>query len=119
MTALQATLRDRDGIAVIDLRGDIDRAADEQLATAYERARRDGAQTVALNFEQTDYINSSGIAVIVALLARTRGDGVALCAFGLSEHYREIFEITRLADYITIAGSEDLAVGQTERSGNG
>lgn len=119
MSELQVTVRDRDGTAVIDLRGDIDRSADERLSTAYEQATVAGARTVVLNFEQTDYINSSGIALIVGLLARARGHGVRLHAFGLSDHYREIFEITRLVDYMTIADSEDAAVGETQRSSDG
>ena len=116
MTELHATVRDRDAGAVIDLRGDIDRAADARLSAAYDEATLGRSQTVVLNFEPTDYVNSSGIALIVGLLARARADGVRLCAYGLSEHYREIFEITRLADYITIADSEDIAVGGTQRS---
>jgi anti-anti-sigma regulatory factor len=38
----------------------------------------------------------------VGLLARARTNGQVLSARGLSEHYRQIFEITRLADFMTI-----------------
>ena len=107
---LLATVRERGASAVIDLRGEIDRAADERLAQAYGDATRDGAQTVVLNFEYVDYINSTGIALIVGLLAQARAQGVHMSACGLSDHYREIFEITRLADFMTIADSEDHAV---------
>jgi hypothetical protein len=37
-------------------------------------------------------------------------------AYGLSDHYREIFEITRLADFMTITDNEDRAVGGPEGS---
>ncbi len=107
---LQATVRDHDGTAVVDLRGEIDRAADERLAGAYDEATSGGARAVVLNFEQVDYINSTGIALIVGLLAQARAHAVHVSACGLSEHYREIFEITRLADFMTIADSEDRAV---------
>lgn len=107
---LQATVRDRDGTAVVELRGDIDRSADERLAQAYGAATCDGARPVVLNFEHTDYINSTGIALIVGLLAQARAQGVHVSACGLSDHYREIFEITRLSDFMTIADSEDGAV---------
>ena len=56
-----------------------------------------------LDFSRTSYINSTGIALIVQLLANARARGIALTARGLSEHYRTIFEITRLADFMRIA----------------
>ena len=62
---------------------------------------------MVLNFARTDYINSTGIALIVGLLAQARASGIALTACGLSDHYREIFEITRLSDFMTIADDED------------
>ncbi len=107
---LQVTVRDRDGTAVIDLHGEIDRSADERLARAYGDATAGGARSVVLNFAHTDYINSTGIALIVGLLAQARAQRVHVSACGLSEHYREIFEITRLADFMTISDSEDGAV---------
>lgn len=119
MRELQVTVRDRDGAAIIDLRGEIDRAADERLAEAYAEAAARGRPTVVLNFEHTDYINSTGIALIVGLLAQARAQGIHMRACGLSDHYREIFEITRLADFMTIADTEDGAVGGADGSNDG
>jgi len=113
---LQATVRDRDGTAVVDLRGDIDRSADGRLAQAYADAAAGGARSVVLNFEHTEYINSTGIALIVGLLAQARAQGVHMSACGLSDHYREIFEITRLSDFMTITDSEDGAVRAADGS---
>jgi anti-anti-sigma factor len=107
---LQVTVRERDGVAVIDLVGEVDAAADVALDEAYAQAARSSVGSVILNFAGIDYINSSGIAVIVGLLTKARADGVHVRAFGLTDHYREIFEITRLTDLITIADSEDGAV---------
>jgi anti-anti-sigma regulatory factor len=52
----------------------------------------------------------------VGLLAQARARGVQITAFGLTDHYREIFEITRLADFMTIADNEDRAIGGPEGS---
>ena len=99
---LQATVRERDGVAVIDLAGDLNSSADAALNQAYAEATKNGAGSVVLNFERAEYINSTGIALIVGLLAQARANRVEVKAFGLSDHYREIFEITRLADFMTI-----------------
>jgi anti-sigma B factor antagonist len=85
------------------LRGDVDVAADETLAAAYADASATGAPRVILDFHAVDYINSTGIALIVRLLAEARRDHREVVAIGLSDHYREIFRITRLSDYLTIA----------------
>jgi anti-anti-sigma factor len=84
------------------LAGDVDSSAEAALTEAYAQATRGGSSTVVLDFSSTDYINSTGIALIVTLLAQARAQGVEVRARGLSDHYREIFEITRLADFMTI-----------------
>ena len=66
-----------------------------------------------LNFANVDYINSTGIALIVGLLARARKEHRTVRAFGLSEHYRQIFAITRLSDFMGIYADEDSAVTAT------
>jgi len=109
-------VRERGGVAVIDLAGDVNSSAEDALNEAYAQALGTGSGSVALNFERADYINSTGIALIVGLLAHARTNGIEVRAFGLSEHYREIFEITRLADFMTIADTEDRAVGGPEGS---
>ena len=111
---LQATVRARDGVAVIDLTGDLNSSAEGALTEAYEQATGSGAGAIVLNFERADYINSTGIALIVGLLAQARANRVEVKAFGLSNHYREIFEITRLADFMTITDDEDGAVSGAE-----
>jgi anti-anti-sigma factor len=91
------------GEARLAMRGDIDIAADEVLASAYAAAAATGATRVVLDFGDVDYINSTGIALIVRMLAEARRDHREVIALGLSDHYREIFRITRLSDYLTIA----------------
>jgi anti-anti-sigma factor len=107
---LEAAVRERDGVAVIDLVGDVDASAEEALDDAYARATASGPAAVALNFERAEYINSTGIALIVGLLVKARTHGIEVKAFGLSEHYREIFQITRLADFMTITDNERRAI---------
>jgi anti-anti-sigma factor len=98
---LEAAVSRSDGIPVVDLVGDIDANAEVALQAAWDEAAS-GATAVILDFSRTSYINSTGIALIVQLLANARARNIALTARGLSEHYRTIFEITRLADFMQI-----------------
>ncbi len=104
---LEAGVRFRQGIATIDLHGEINSFAEETLLNAYQQAEANKPQNIVLNFSDVDYINSTGIALIVGLLARARKAGLRLGVYGLSEHYVEIFNITRLSDFMNIYPDED------------
>jgi anti-sigma B factor antagonist len=88
--------------AVIALRGEINGMADDALAAAFQEAVTAPPQKIMLDFTAVDYINSTGIALIVGLLAKARAAHIPLAAAGLTDHYREIFTITRLSDFIDI-----------------
>ncbi|HYO39769.1 MAG TPA: STAS domain-containing protein [Nocardioidaceae bacterium] len=109
-TGTPTTVRQRDGVAVIDVRGDVDSRAEEALDAAWNEALAGRPSAVALNFSDTGYINSTGIALVVGILAAARAQRLPVRAFGLSPHYLEIFEITRLADFLTISADEDTAI---------
>lgn len=106
----EARVRQADGAAIIDLFGEINRTSEEGLNAAYTAAGELGASTLLLNFSGVDYINSTGIAIIVGVLARARKDGRTLTVYGLTEHYRTIFEITRLVDFMQVFPDEQSAL---------
>jgi len=108
-----APVRYRDGTAVVDLPAQIDSTAEHALNGAYAAAADHGSKTVLLNFSGVEFLSSTGIALIVGILARARRDGRKITAAGLTDHYKEIFEITRLADFMTIFADENAALGGT------
>src|SRR5215813_2475765 len=94
---LDASVRhERPRVAVVEMHGEINAFAEDVLNAAYAEAERGDPETILLNFAGVDYINSTGIALIVSLLARARKAHRSLLVCGLSEHYLEIFRITRL-----------------------
>ncbi len=99
-------VRKQDSLSVLDLSGEINAFAEADLNQAYEQAELLGTPTIALNFSQVTYINSTGIALFVGLLARARKSHRTLAVYNLSDHYREIFEFTRLADLMNIYSNE-------------
>ena len=110
------TVRSRGDVAVIDLGGDINAGAERSLELAWDEAIATSPSAVSLNFSNAGYINSTGIALIVGVLAKSRARGIRLSAYGLTPHYEEIFQITRLADFMAIEADEDSAVGGAEGS---
>ena len=107
---LEASVRQEPGVAVIDLNGEINGFAQEALDAAYAKAEAESPETILLNFEDVEYINSTGIALIVSLLARARASKRRLLACNLSDHYVEIFNITRLSDFMSVYPDEESAM---------
>jgi anti-sigma B factor antagonist len=95
---------------IIDIHGEINAFAENILMDAYTQASSAGAQNILLNFSDLEYMNSSGIGLLVTLLIRANRQKQRLMAYGLSDHYRQIFELTRLNEAILIYSNESEAL---------
>ena len=100
----------KEGVAVVDIRGDVTGFAETILTEAFNQASGTSARAVVLNFQGLEYMNSSGIGLLVTLLIRAQRQNLRLMACGLNEHYRQIFELTRLNEAIGIFSSEGEAL---------
>jgi anti-sigma B factor antagonist len=96
--------------AVVDIKGDVTAACEPVLMSAYEAAGGGATPRLVLNFGGLEYMNSGGIGMLVTLLVRANRQRQQLAAYGLSDHYREIFELTRLDEAITIYDNEESAL---------
>lgn len=92
--------------SIIDVRGDVTGGSEEVLMDAYQQATANGERKIVLNFSDLEYMNSGGIGLLVTMLVRAQRHGQQIAAFGLNEHYRQIFELTRLDDAISIYATE-------------
>ncbi len=109
-TTFAAQVDSQPGVAILEMAGDINAFAEEALNRAFDEAENLAPETIVLNFTDVGYINSTGIALIVGLLARARKSHRSMVVCGLSDHYLEIFQITRLADFMTIYPNETSAL---------
>lgn len=98
------------GVSVIDIGGEVNAYAEEALSAAYAEASQNGVKAIVLNFAGLEYMNSSGIGLLVTLLIRAQRAKQRLLACGLNDHYQQIFALTRLNEAIGIYGSEAEAV---------
>lgn len=91
-------------VSVIDIQGEVTGAAEDMLMEAYTQAG--GARTLILNFSGLEYMNSSGIGLLVTLLIRANRQGERLIAVNMTDHYRHIFDLTGLNQAIAIYSTE-------------
>ena len=99
-----------DTTSVIDIKGDVTAASEGVLMEAYNQAGGEKTKNVLLNFSGLEYMNSGGIGMLVTLLVRANRHKQNLLACGLNDHYRQIFELTRLDEAIGIHPTESDAL---------
>lgn len=99
--------------SIIDIQGEVTAFAENVLTSAYTEASTPTTRHIILNFSSLDYMNSSGIGLLVTLLIRVKRQKQYMSVYGLNEHYRNIFEITRLSDAIHIYQTEAEAIAAT------
>ena len=95
-----------DRSAAIDIVGEMTGDSEQALADAHEAASARNAKLVVLNFTGLEYMNSTGIGLLVTMLIRAQRQGQRVVAYGLDSHYREIFSLTRLDEAIGIVDTE-------------
>lgn len=110
MSEFAATGRAEPDVGVVELVGQLDGRVDTVLDEAFSDAVAAGSPVVLLDFGSVTFINSTGIALVVGVLARARREGREIRVCGLSDHYRHVFEITRLADFMTFFDTQADAV---------
>jgi anti-sigma B factor antagonist len=110
-TATTNTSADRidERTIVIRVRGDVTAASEGPLMAAYGQAG-DKTRVIVLDFSGLDYMNSGGIGLLVTLLVRANRQKQKLLACGLNDHYKQIFELTRLDEAIGIHETEAAAI---------
>lgn len=94
-----------DSACIIDIGGELTAFAEDTLMAAYNQACS-AVRYVILNFDRLEYLSSSGIGLLVTLLIRAQRSQQRLFACGLSEHYTNILELTRLNEAIVVYTSE-------------
>jgi anti-sigma B factor antagonist len=115
-SSLVASLRQTGPYArVIDLQGEINTISSPVLTDVFAQATQNHIRTVVFNFTGITYLNSFGIGMLVMLLIRARREGIQIVGYGLSEHYQNIFKLTRLDEVIPLYPNEDTALAAVLR----
>ena len=100
--------------SLIDVKGSITAQSENALMDAFTHASSGATRGVIINFSGLDYMNSTGIGLLVTILVRANRQQQQMLAFGLNDHYRNIFELTRLNEAIHIYDDERAAVAASE-----
>jgi len=86
-------------VTVLRFQGDIASTSKDAVLGAYQTLPKDTAKLILLDFTGVEYINSSGIALIIQLLIEASGAGQKVYVFGLSPHFTKVFTMVGITKY--------------------
>ena len=97
-------------VTLFDIQGDVTVFSEPFLNEAYKNANNEGAKKLLLKFEESAYINSGGIAVLIQLLAKTKQNNQQIGITGLSEHFKKIFHMVGITKFAHIHSTVEEAL---------
>ena len=107
---IKVDLRKAGEAAIIDLQGDVNASGEEAVKGAYRSATEDGTKNILFNLERAEYINTSGIAILIGIVMEAQKAKQKVLVFGVSRHYQKIFELVRLPLYVEMFDTEQEAL---------
>jgi len=93
-------------VAVLRFEGDIASTSKDAVLGLYQALPKDTTKLILLDFTKVDYINSSGIALVIQLLIEASHAGQTVCAFGLSPHFTKVFTMVGITKYARLFPNE-------------
>ncbi len=98
--------------AILAFTGDIASTSKDAILERYH-AIEASVSNVLLDFSGVEYINSSGIAIIIqVLLEAHKAGGRTIGIFGLTPHFNKVFTMVGVAKYATLSPDEAAALAK-------
>jgi anti-anti-sigma factor len=86
-------------VAVLRFEGDISSTSKDAVLGTYQTLPKATTKIVLLDFTKVDYINSSGIALVIQMLIEASNSAQKVYAFGLSAHFTKVFTMVGITKY--------------------
>ena len=97
-------------VTIFEIKGDVTAASEPFLKESYKNATDQGTEKILLKFEETAYINSGGIALLIQLLAETKKNNQQIGITGLSDHFKKIFNMVGITKFAQIYDTREEAL---------
>lgn len=91
------TQRHGDGSPILKLAGELDLESVSRLREELRRLIQEGHSRIIVDLDEMDYLDSSGLGVLVGALARIRESGGELPLVVSEPKHRRLFDVTKLS----------------------
>jgi anti-anti-sigma factor len=95
-------------ITVLRYAGDITSASKDAVLGRYQELPGN-TKCILLDFSAVDYLNSSGIALIIQMMIAAGKSGQNIQTFGLKPHFQKVFAMVGITKYTTLHPNETAA----------
>lgn len=97
-------------VTVLRFEGDIASTSKDAVLGTFQSLPKETTKLVLLDFTGVDYINSSGIALVIQLLIEASNSGQKVYCFGLSAHFTKVFTMVGITKYAGLFPSQTEAL---------
>jgi len=97
-----------DPITVLRFSGDITSASQAVVLGTYQ-GLPEKAKRILLDFSKVEYLNSSGIALVIQMMIAASKHGQTVQTFGLTPHFTKVFTMVGITKYTSLHPDEKTA----------
>ncbi|AAC65524.1 anti-sigma F factor antagonist [Treponema pallidum subsp. pallidum SS14] len=113
---MELKVRQSGGICVVDISGDMDLYHSYKLKDLVLKLFDRGPRCIVIDLEAVEYIDSSGIGVLIYLCSTVKKLKIHFFISGVHGSVKKVIELTRLLNYFPIAESVDEALARARSS---
>ena len=103
-------VQERDGFAVLAVSGEVDVATVPRLREQLHGLVAQGSNQIIVNLDAVDFLDSTGLGVLVGALKRVRSNDGDLYLVCTQPRIRKVFEVTGLTKVFQLFDTVDSAV---------
>ena len=104
-------LKERDGYSVLAVSGEVDVATVPKMREQLHGLVARGDKRIVVDLDAVDFLDSTGLGVLVGALKRVRSSGGDLQLVCTQPRIRKVFEVTGLTKVFAIHATVDEATG--------
>jgi anti-anti-sigma factor len=95
-------------ITVLRFAGDITSASKAAVLGTYQGIA-ESTKRILLDFSKVEYLNSSGIALVIQMMIAASKNGQTIQTFGLTPHFQKVFAMVGITKYTKLHPDEKTA----------
>jgi len=107
---MKIEIRESQGVQIVAFEGNLDTNTSPEAEKKINELIDGGKQKLLVNFEQLNFIASSGLRVLLATVKKLKASGGDLRICGLNATVQEVFDISGFVTILNVKGTEQEAL---------